>query len=213
MKVPKSDRAVLAEPAGQIHPMMGESVVTADFVNVRGQEACKRAFLIAITGCHPMVVFGPSGHGKSMMAKSAKVIEPRLKVAEATTWKSDSLQKQGNTAHGLHKMAVCGDIHIEVPALPFRELVSKRPGTSSTTMSDRVKDARRYAALNLQSMELSDDCLLLMRQAYEELGMNPRSFSTIARIARTIANLEDEAKINACHLAEAVQYRLLDRKF
>ena len=213
MKAPSSGKAVLAEPAGQVHPMMGEPVVTADFVNVRGQEACKRAFLIAITGCHPMVVFGPSGHGKSMMARAAKVIEPRLKVTEATTWVPDYTQAREQMRKSLHKMAVCGDIHIEVPALPFRELVSKRPGTSSTTMSDRVKGARQYAALNPQSMELSDDCLLLMRQAYEELGMNPRSFSTIARIARTIANLEGEAKINACHLAEAVQYRLLDRKF
>ena len=213
MKVPKSDRAVLAEPAGQIHPMMGEPVVTADFVNVRGQEACKRAFLVAITGCHPTVVFGPSGHGKSMMAKSAKVIEPRLKVAEATTWKSDSLQKQGNTAHGLHKMAVCGDIHIEVPGVPWRDIASKRPGTGSDHISKKVKECREYAGTNPQSMELSDGCLLLMKQAYDELGMNPRSFSTIVRISRTIANLEREAHISECHLAEAVQYRLLDRRF
>ena len=212
MKVPTSGRAVLAKPAGQVHPIMGEPVITADFINIRGQEACKRAFLIAIAGCHSMVAFGPSGHGKTMMAQAAKAIEPRLKVTEATTWKSDSLQRQNNTAHGLHKMAVCGDIHIEVPGVPWRDIASKRPGTGSDHISKKVKECREYAGTNPQSMELSDGCLLLMRQAYEELGMNPRSFNTIVRIARTIANLEREAHINECHLAEAVQYRLLDRR-
>ena len=138
-----------------------------------------------------------------------------IKVSDfnTVTLVTPSLQKQGNTAHGLHKMAVCGDIHIEVPAVPFRELFSKRPGTSSTDMSKKIKEAREYADSPAPVMDLSDGCMLLMKQAYDELGMTPRSMHTIIRVARTIANLAGVGYIHEEHLCEAIQYRLLDRKY
>jgi magnesium chelatase family protein len=61
--------------------------------------------------------------------------------------------------------------------------------------------------------ELSDSCLLLMKQAMDELGLSARAYDKVRRVARTIADLESADKINENHLAEAVQYRLLDRRF
>jgi magnesium chelatase family protein len=55
--------------------------------------------------------------------------------------------------------------------------------------------------------------LLLMKQAMDELGLSARAYDKVRRVARTIADLEAADKINENHLAEAVQYRLLDRRF
>ena len=61
--------------------------------------------------------------------------------------------------------------------------------------------------------DLSDSCLLLMKQAMDELGLSARAYDKVRRVARTIADLEGAKDIAEQHLAEAVQYRLLDRKF
>src|SRR5206468_10613773 len=60
--------------------------------------------------------------------------------------------------------------------------------------------------------ELSDSCLLLMKQAMDELGLSARAYDKVRRVARTIADIEGVEKIAEHHVAEAVQYRLLDRR-
>jgi len=120
------------------------------------------------------------------------------------------------------------DIHVEVPAVPYSELTGKRQGTDSKTMRQQVHRARdlqrkrfdndttnaRMDSKHLKAhADLSDSCLLLMKQAMDELGLSARAYDKVRRVARTIADLEGAEKINENHLAEAVQYRLLDRKF
>ena len=120
------------------------------------------------------------------------------------------------------------DIHIEVPAVPYKELVAKTAGTNTTSMRadvSRVRDAQRKrfgddttnASMDAKQLrmygELSDSGLLLMKQAMDELGLSARAYDKVRRVARTIADLAGAAKIDESHLAEAVQYRLLDRKF
>jgi magnesium chelatase family protein len=61
--------------------------------------------------------------------------------------------------------------------------------------------------------EMSEGCLTLMKQAMDELGLSARAYDKVRRVARTIADMEGVATISEEHLAEAVQYRLLDRKF
>ncbi|MDB5324956.1 MAG: Mg chelatase, subunit ChlI [Phycisphaerales bacterium] len=121
------------------------------------------------------------------------------------------------------------DLHVEVPAVPYKELTSKtRSGTDSATMRAAVAAARaiqlkrfgdsttnaRMASKQLQAhVELDDACLLLMKQAMDELGLSARAYDKVRRVARTIADLENAPTVQEHHLAEAVQYRLLDRKF
>ena len=120
------------------------------------------------------------------------------------------------------------DLHIDVPTVPYRDLTSKTPGTSSATMRDQVTAARAIqlkrqpdgtpnARLDSKQLQqhcaLSDPCLLLMKQAMDELGLSARAYDKVRRVARTIADLEGAEQINENHLAEAVQHRLLDRRF
>jgi magnesium chelatase family protein len=120
------------------------------------------------------------------------------------------------------------DIHVEVPAVPYRELTSRRAGTDSATMREQVLRARdaqnhrfgdnttnaRMDARQLkQFCELSESCLLLMKQAMDEMGLSARAYDKVRRVARTIADMDGSPNIQDLHLAEAVQYRLLDRKF
>jgi magnesium chelatase family protein len=120
------------------------------------------------------------------------------------------------------------DIHIEVPAVPYPELTGKNRGTDTKTMRQRVLSARELqrkrfgdSTVNahigskaLKSFcDLSEGCLILMKQAMSELGLSARAYDKVRRVARTIADLEQAENIQEHHLAEAIQYRLLDRKF
>jgi magnesium chelatase family protein len=119
------------------------------------------------------------------------------------------------------------DLHVEVPAVPYRELTAKTAGTDSATMRAHVLGARalqskRFGDLTTNASmsprelkahaDLSPQCLLLMKQAMDELGLSARAYDKVRRIARTIADLENAKDITEAHLAEAIQYRLLDRK-
>ena len=64
-----------------------------------------------------------------------------------------------------------------------------------------------------QHADLNDACLVLMKQAMDELGLSARAYDKVRRVARTIADLDGAPTVQELHVAEAVQYRLLDRKF
>ena len=121
------------------------------------------------------------------------------------------------------------DIHVEVPAVPYIELTNRRPGTDSAAMRAAVARARqvqhdrfgdgtttnaRMDSRQLrQHADLSDGCLLMMKQVMDELGLSARAYDKVRRVARTLADLVGAEQISEDHLAEAVQYRLLDRRF
>lgn len=120
------------------------------------------------------------------------------------------------------------DIHIEVPAVPFQDLASTQPGTSSQVMRDSVERARanqaaRFTAhtnlynAHLSSRQLREYCPLdkaglnMLRDSCNELGLSARAHDKILRVSRTIADLEDAPDITTIHLQEAINYRMLDR--
>ncbi len=120
------------------------------------------------------------------------------------------------------------DIHIEVPAVPFSELSSGPPGTSSATIREEVNHARgiqlnRFEGsatrtnAQMSSRELRRYCVLgkqqtdRLRDAVTEMGLSARAHDKILRVARTIADLESSDAIESHHIEEAINYRMLDR--
>jgi magnesium chelatase family protein len=116
------------------------------------------------------------------------------------------------------------DIQIEVPAVPRDELMSQGSGESSQAVRARVLRARasqlaRQGKCNaeLGPSELEQACRLnaaaeaLIRQAISRLGLSARAYHRVLKLARSIADLAGESGVASAHVAEAVQYRRLDR--
>jgi len=122
------------------------------------------------------------------------------------------------------------DIHIEVTPVPFDDLSTKRKGESSAEIRSRVIEARKIQSERYKKIEgihynaqigpkqLDEYCLLdesskkLLKSAIERLGLSARAYDRILRVGRTIADLEKSITIQSHHIAEAIQYRSLDRE-
>ncbi|MGB2397288.1 MAG: YifB family Mg chelatase-like AAA ATPase [Flavobacteriaceae bacterium] len=122
------------------------------------------------------------------------------------------------------------DIHIEVEPVPFEELSKKQIGESSAMIRKRVTAARSRQSERFKSSpqmhcnaqmtpkhlrqfcELDSDALSLIKSAMKRLNLSARAYDRIIKVARTIADLATEKHIQNDHIAEAIQYRSLDRE-
>jgi magnesium chelatase family protein len=314
-----------------------------DFGDVRGQEQAKRAMTIAAAGAHNLLMIGPPGSGKTMLAQRLPTILPPLSLDEAleTTriFSAVGLLKPGQALVGTRPVrtphhsaspialiggssnpqpgevslahngilfldempefqratlemirqpleegtvtisrvqssmtfparfiliaamnpCLCGyfghprrrcrctpnqvekyvgkisgplmdriDIHLEVPAVDLDRMRSAAVGESSVTMRAKVLRAREIQRMRFknkpgmvnarmgprllrQHCQLDPMCEAIMRSAVQEMGLSARAHDKILRVARTIADLEGTTLIKSEHVAEAIQYRRLDR--
>ncbi len=120
------------------------------------------------------------------------------------------------------------DIHVEVPAVPYKDLVGESDSESSEVIGARVTAARAhqferfkrtkiYCNAQMINRHIKKHCRIdeascdLLENAIDKLGLSARAYNRILKIARTIADLDDASDISVDHIAEAVQYRSLDR--
>ena len=122
------------------------------------------------------------------------------------------------------------DIQVEVPAVKYAELANETTGEPSVHVQGRVEKARQaqqqrftdtaiHANANMESKQIREYCKIdsqaqdLLRVAINQLGLSARAYDRILKVARTIADLDENPHIEAVHVSEAIQYRSLDRSF
>lgn len=121
------------------------------------------------------------------------------------------------------------DLHIEVTPLPHSALADKKLGEPSAVIRQRVIAARKiqeerykdYKGIHCNAQmnqklfrqwcDIDEDCQNLMKAAMDRLGLSARAYDRILKVARTIADLAGDERINVTHLSEAINYRSLDR--
>ena len=120
------------------------------------------------------------------------------------------------------------DIHIEVPAVKYRDLANRHAGESSRDIKKRVDAARKiqlnrfkgmkiYSNAQMTNRHIKKFCQIdeasqkLLEMAIDKFGLSARAYTRILKVARTIADIEGKENIETAHLSESIQYRTLDR--
>ncbi|MBI4654733.1 MAG: YifB family Mg chelatase-like AAA ATPase [Nitrospirae bacterium] len=120
------------------------------------------------------------------------------------------------------------DIHVEVPAVPYKELSKDLSGETSKNIKQRVQSAKKiqverfkkegiYSNAKMRSKHIKKYCSLkpasqnILEAAMHKLGLSARAYTRILKVSRTIADLEGSEEIHPHHISEAIQYRTLDR--
>jgi magnesium chelatase family protein len=121
-------------------------------------------------------------------------------------------------------------LHIQVPAVKYKELAQDEKSEESSAIRARIMEAHRVQCSRLEAFgaycngqmsprlirrfcKLDSESEKQMENAIMRIGLSARAYDRILRVARTMADLEGLEKIQARHVAEAIQYRSLDRTY
>ena len=121
------------------------------------------------------------------------------------------------------------DLHVDVASVPYQALRQEAPSERSDEIRARVSEARgvqraRFAGTGIHAnaqmtpRQIREHCAVdaeghaLLERVVDRLGMSARAYARILKVARTIADLDGAAAVAGAHIAEAVQYRKLDRR-
>ncbi|MGI5959700.1 MAG: YifB family Mg chelatase-like AAA ATPase [Massiliimalia sp.] len=122
------------------------------------------------------------------------------------------------------------DLHIDVMPVEFESLASTQPAESSAQIKKRVDAAREIQRVRFQNTPITcnakipaaflnkmcpmePEAVAVLKSAFERLGLSARAYDRIVKVSRTIADLDQSETIGKRHIAEAIQYRSLDRKY
>jgi magnesium chelatase family protein len=120
------------------------------------------------------------------------------------------------------------DIHIEVPAVPYKDLSDRYCGESSAVIRSRLQKVKQvqierfkkdniYSNANMRSRHIKQYCVpdsdaqSIIEAAMQKLGLSARAYTRILKVSRTVADLAESETISSEHISEAIQYRTLDR--
>jgi magnesium chelatase family protein len=120
------------------------------------------------------------------------------------------------------------DIHIEVPAVKYKDLIAQDSGEPSKVIKERINRARRTQSVRFKGLKIhcnaqmtnrhikrfcsiDDASQRLLEMAIDKLGLSARAYTRILKVGRTIADLAGDENISSAHISEAIQYRSLDR--
>ena len=134
------------------------------------------------------------------------------------------------TIRVVFKVKISDKVIEKVSDIPFSDLSKKMPSESSAEIRKRVNAARKLQQERFEGLGFScnarissavirsvcvmtDDAQMLLKNAFEKLGLSARAYDRILKVARTIADLDHSENINSDHIAEAIRYRSLDRKY
>ena len=122
------------------------------------------------------------------------------------------------------------DLYVEVEPVPFEKLSDTRPAESSASIRSRVTEARKrqterfknpnntHYNAQMSSRQIRKYCCLdleatqLLKSAMERLSLSARAYDRILKVSRTLDDLAGQENVNSDHIAEAIQYRSLDRE-
>jgi len=184
---------------------------------IKGHESVKRAIVVAAVQRQSMAIYGPEGSGKSMLCAlaghfgvaAAEVLccpcggftDP----ARPCRCTASQLERHWVKAKKRPEVATAA-IHIEAPRVPIRHLEGP-PGTDEAQMQAQIDGAGTLPDPN----NLDESAKMLLGQASRELGLPVGVIETIKAIAASASALDGDYRIQAHHVAEAIQYRRFDR--